>query len=591
MVQDILVRISELDCAGQYDPQLTLTMLKSIQSNCSQGGDFDFELFSKIKEVSSELRTCKFLPFNEANKLMLEKELDPESVLEFVQEKYEELLNDSDWEPAKRPTDKSNPSINNVLSGLSKEELIAVLVEANTKEDNNKKKKTPQNSPCHICGKLGHWAPDSPKKDKSKDKNTSGPKMKIVDSQSSSRSWKKTPPESGQSETKIVNKKEFFWCNKCKRWTTTHSTATHRGSSKDKEPSKDVLLASTMDIDPSSVWLVTNSTDDLESSVLHQKETYEFTSISNFGLVLAYIFFTIYFLPTFGLSRTSCLVGLVKSVFDLVLCWQASISSFISFQKMSTWWASYDLVELLGQSLIQIPFQVFLAPLLWSSLFIALTFTRPKHDKPQGLIEKQIRVGRIPDPETNRWYRNKRRHRNGPSGRGSRLSLRQRVQKKRIEDVSRLYYGKSYGKVTNQFQRKMTRRSKSSRSSQKRNEYKVSSSSKRYSFNRPCHQSVSEFSPEVKNRFGQFLSSFTSDVVPRGPIAPEFHLRSHKGKRKFQSHKINSHRSRTFVRAGGIDSVRKKQDPFIDYSSLRKSKVKIESPRFYTSSLPESLRQ
>ena len=53
MVQDILVHISELDCAGQYDPQLTLTMLKSIQSNCSQGGDFDFELFSKIKEVTN----------------------------------------------------------------------------------------------------------------------------------------------------------------------------------------------------------------------------------------------------------------------------------------------------------------------------------------------------------------------------------------------------------------------------------------------------------------------------------------------------------------------------------------------------------
>ena len=54
---------------------------------------------------------------------MLEDNLDPESVLEFVQEKYEELLNDKDWVPAQRPVDRAAPSINNVLNGFSNEEL------------------------------------------------------------------------------------------------------------------------------------------------------------------------------------------------------------------------------------------------------------------------------------------------------------------------------------------------------------------------------------------------------------------------------------------------------------------------------------
>ena len=48
----------------------------------------------------------------------------------------------------------------------------------------------------------------------------------------------------GQSETKMHNKKEFFWCEKCKRWTPSHGTATHRGFSlKDKRPTDTSLAA------------------------------------------------------------------------------------------------------------------------------------------------------------------------------------------------------------------------------------------------------------------------------------------------------------------------------------------------------------
>ena len=39
--------------------------------------------------------------------------------------------------------------------------------------------------------------------------------------------WKTMAPPSGESQTKEVKGRTFNWCAKCKRWSTTHSTATH----------------------------------------------------------------------------------------------------------------------------------------------------------------------------------------------------------------------------------------------------------------------------------------------------------------------------------------------------------------------------
>ncbi len=46
------------------------------------------------------------------------------------------------------------------------------------------------------------------------------------------KSWKSTLPPSGAPQVKQVNRRTFNWCPSCKRWTTTHTTATHTGSKK-----------------------------------------------------------------------------------------------------------------------------------------------------------------------------------------------------------------------------------------------------------------------------------------------------------------------------------------------------------------------
>ena len=81
---------------------------------------------------------------------------------------------------------------------------------------------------CHNCGEEGHWANNCPKK-----KSTSGPTPTCSKPQGQKPSgktdprWRSVPPKEGESQTKVVDGITFKWCAKCRRWSTTHATATH----------------------------------------------------------------------------------------------------------------------------------------------------------------------------------------------------------------------------------------------------------------------------------------------------------------------------------------------------------------------------
>jgi Zinc knuckle len=72
---------------------------------------------------------------------------------------------------------------------------------------------------CYKCGKIGHIRPNCPDK---------SPSVGKADS------WKETPPTPGSPETITKDGREWFWCGKCRggdgRWSTTHSTSTHKGA-------------------------------------------------------------------------------------------------------------------------------------------------------------------------------------------------------------------------------------------------------------------------------------------------------------------------------------------------------------------------
>ena len=99
---------------------------------------------------------------------------------------------------------------------------------------NNSGLKKGQLGPCFKCGKLGHLARNCPDTavNKDTDRTTSG---KI-------NNWKRVAPLAGEAETKKVGKRTFYWCAKCNRWSTTHSTATHVKKSDSSPESANLML-------------------------------------------------------------------------------------------------------------------------------------------------------------------------------------------------------------------------------------------------------------------------------------------------------------------------------------------------------------
>ena len=426
--------ISELLSANQYDPGLTLSMLQNISLTCSQKGLFEHYLNNKIVEVDKEVSTCNYMDKLDANEHMTRKRLDPKSILSFLTLKYNQLLKDDLWTPAKNPIDSTKPTLANVAStcipvGTSDDNVLNAvlnLLQANVKAKTNDKKKTPQNSPCHICGKLGHWAPDCPQKKQGSNAKNSNQGKATASTGKGSQSWRRTRPEDGQPESKMHNGKEYFWCEKCKRWTASHGTSTHRGSRRNKEDStSDVNLAANLTLDP-SVWNV-SAFDPFAPN----GDSFNFLKML---LIIGYFGMCMYFLPTFGLPRGASLCGLMASLinaFPILWSWFQTfmLSSGYPFLVEAVKF-SYNLMSHLGN----FPIGCLLAPGLWSLLFFAISYVDQCSKQPPNFPKRKQRVrqGRVTDYHVNKWYRqHKRKH-------IQKLSLRQRLRAKKKEDFAKL---------------------------------------------------------------------------------------------------------------------------------------------------------
>ncbi|WP_459421618.1 zinc finger CCHC domain-containing protein, partial [Marinobacter adhaerens] len=90
---------------------------------------------------------------------------------------------------------------------------------------------------CKNCGKKGHWARECPakKRETGTHGNRSSGRQGGTRSSSSTSgpSWKKVPPPTGSPQQKTVQGKQWSWCGKCGRWSTTHGTDTHTGKKPD----------------------------------------------------------------------------------------------------------------------------------------------------------------------------------------------------------------------------------------------------------------------------------------------------------------------------------------------------------------------
>jgi hypothetical protein len=120
MCDFIRTTIEELEMAGQYQPSLTLAMLETVESDCTQKGSFNFSVNKKIDEVRTAVNACLHMDSHSSNKHMLSLGLDPKSISKFLSDSHADLLNDRRWTPAKRPSDTSKvPSAFAAMEALS----------------------------------------------------------------------------------------------------------------------------------------------------------------------------------------------------------------------------------------------------------------------------------------------------------------------------------------------------------------------------------------------------------------------------------------------------------------------------------------
>ena len=154
-------------------------------------------------------------------------------VCEAAEDGYRTMLDRNKWAPARNLRDSRKPpsAFAHVASGGLSDP------QANVLSINKGGNRTKNKGVCFNCGEKGHWKRDCPKPQSKKHEGSRKQNGNFKNNSAQSHkkcSWKFTPPAPGASETINKNGKPFYWCGKCKRWTTSHKTS----SLQDKRPTK-----------------------------------------------------------------------------------------------------------------------------------------------------------------------------------------------------------------------------------------------------------------------------------------------------------------------------------------------------------------
>ena len=238
----------ELTIAGQYDNTYSLKMLTAFIAAGGEGQtaeDYRFELRQLRKPLEDALKLIAYKEKGAARQHMVDNKLTYEDICDTAMESYRKYRRDNKWQPLHHAKDVKVPAktFGNVLTSV---------------QDSNKNTKP---GLCNNCNKPGHWARECP------DKKTSNPyrqaprhnkgrgsdrhRSNKSSSSSDYLSWRRTKPADGEPQDITRNGKTFHWCDHCKRFSTTHGTASHTGGkSQDQSPQANIMIA-----DPSA-WFV-----------------------------------------------------------------------------------------------------------------------------------------------------------------------------------------------------------------------------------------------------------------------------------------------------------------------------------------------
>ena len=227
----------ELMTAGQYDNNLTLSMMKIfLLAGGSGNEDYRFPLRATKQKLEQALLDIGFKEKTAANNHMSELKLTHKDVCAQAEDTYRTLYDRKEWPPARNVRDSKAPptAFGHIAiecdTPLTRAEVMTLI----------QNKPRPAGSPtkkpgtCHKCGKPGHWAnecPDKPAGQRSQRPQSRNPRFSNNRHAARKPGWRSTPPAAGAPTTKKTDTHTFNWCATCKRWTTsTNTIETHTGA-------------------------------------------------------------------------------------------------------------------------------------------------------------------------------------------------------------------------------------------------------------------------------------------------------------------------------------------------------------------------
>ena len=169
---------------------------------------------------------------------------------------YQELFEASEWTPANTAGDRQVVPQANLLSSLDETQLNALIqkaYQAGAKGTPTEGEKDISNIECYNCKGKGHYANKCPEKRKELN-------------------WKKKAPGDGETQIKTVQRDGtdviYYWCAKCKRWTTSHNTLKHGNQGDDPVPATTPPAAANMAMHNGSHFGEDSNSDDEDGGTL-----------------------------------------------------------------------------------------------------------------------------------------------------------------------------------------------------------------------------------------------------------------------------------------------------------------------------------
>ncbi|GFH47570.1 hypothetical protein CTEN210_04045 [Chaetoceros tenuissimus] len=372
LCQAMQPHVKALVNVGRYESSVSVKFLQALINKTTPNKTFELAIGLKLEELEKETQPLAYLQPYEQNLALQKKQLDPLSLLTFVEGKFLSLYNATPclWQPATGKTDplKALLAQPTGLEDKSFAQLILLALKQSNKDG--------EGGVCFNCGASDHWAADCPKKKQSgknskRGKKGNGGNSNQRDNQKGKKTgWKYQRP-SDVSKPLQRNGKTFFWCEKCSRFSTTHGTAQHGNksdSSSSDSSSQKITYAAALD---PSLWLAA----DINSIVT--------PSVPVIGWVVP--FFAAVSLGLFILGRNR--LGLFATLFQNLLLSGSIIASNASglFQValQSTAFVA-DPMTLAFQvlkSLWILDPCFFIAPALWIGTVIFLLFRKRRYSK------------------------------------------------------------------------------------------------------------------------------------------------------------------------------------------------------------------